>query len=164
MEKNINTYLSFMIDNEYFAVNVAKVLEVLLTQKITRVPNVSEEIRGVINFRGEIIPLFETRTVFNLPDRTDTDRFVIIVLEITTASGNSVIGAVVDRVKDVIEIEPKSIMPVPKMNIRIKAELISGIYKLKEDFVMLLNVDKMFSDEEIELMNNLAVLPTEKTT
>ncbi len=164
MEKNINTYLSFMIDNEYFAVNVAKVLEVLLTQKITRVPNVSEEIRGVINFRGEIIPLFETRTVFNLPDRTDIDRFVIIVLEITTATGNSVIGAVVDRVKDVINIEPKDIMPVPKMNIRIKAELISGIYKLKEDFVMLLNVDKMFTDEEIELMNNLAVLPTEKTT
>lgn len=164
MEKNINTYLSFMIDNEYFAVSVAKVLEVFLTQKITRVPNVASEISGVINFRGEIIPLFETRAIFNLPNRTDNERFVIIVLEITTATGNSVIGAVVDRVKDVINIEPKDIIPVPKMNIRIKAELISGIYKLKEDFVMLLNVDKMFTDEEIELMNNLADLPEQKTT
>jgi purine-binding chemotaxis protein CheW len=153
----INTYLSFLIDNEYFAVNVAKVLEVLQMQKITRVPNVADDIKGVINFRGEIIPVFETRTRFGLPDRNITDKYVVIVLEITSNDNTSLIGAIADKVKDVITIEQKDIMPVPKMKTKIRAELITGILKLKEDFIMLLDVNKMFSEQEIEALSELVL-------
>lgn len=152
----INTFLSFIIDNEYFAVNVGKVLEVLQKQKVTRVPNVTDDIVGVTNFRGEIIPVFETRTRFGLPNRETNDKYVIIVLEITVNSTKSIIGAMADRVKDVINIEENDILAVPKMSNKIKEELISGIYKQKEDFIMLLDVDKMFSEQEIQTMSELS--------
>jgi len=152
----INTFLSFLIDNEYFAVNVGKVLEVLQKQKVTRVPNVTDDIVGVTNFRGEIIPVFETRTRFGLPNRDTKDKYVIIVLEITINNTTSIIGAMADRVKDVINIEESEILAVPKMSNKIKEELISGIYKQKEDYIMLLDVDKMFSEQEIQTMSELS--------
>ncbi len=156
---DINTYLSFMIDSEYFAVNVGKVLEVLLTQKITRVPNVDADIKGVINFRGEIIPVFETRSRFALPNRNTNDKFVIIVLEIQKSGVSKIIGTIVDKVKDVISFDKKEIMAVPKMNSKIKEELISGIFKLSDDFIMLLDIDKMFSEKEFETITE-AILET----
>ncbi|HAN77349.1 MAG TPA: hypothetical protein DCQ31_06025 [Bacteroidales bacterium] len=148
--QKISTYLSFIIDNEYFAVNVGKVLEVLLSQKITRIPNVSNEIKGVINFRGEIIPLFETRSLFGVPNRNENEKLVVIVLEIASEAGTAVIGAMADKVKDVITIEPAAVLPVPKMHSRINTDYISGIYQLNDKFIMLLDVDKMFNDSEIE--------------
>jgi purine-binding chemotaxis protein CheW len=151
----IKTYLSFIIDNEYFAVNVSKVLEVLQSQKITRVPNVSNDIKGVINIRGEIIPVFEMRTRFGLPDRALDDKYVIIVLEITSKNTKSVIGAIANRVKDVITIENNDIMAVPKMNTKINVDLITGIIKLKDDFIMMLDVDKMFSEQELEVLSQM---------
>lgn len=155
--QKINTYLSFIIDNEYFAVNVGKVLEVLLSQKITRIPNVSNEIKGVINFRGEIIPLFETRSLFGLPNRGENEKFVVIVLEIAAENGTAIIGAMADKVKDVITIETEKILPVPKMHSRINTELISGIFQQNDKFIMLLDVDKMFSDNEIEIMTKALI-------
>ncbi len=158
MENNIikiNTYLSFMIDNEYFAINVGKVLEVLRKQKITRVPNIGNDLKGVINFRGEIIPVFETRTRFGLQDRNAEETYVVIVLELTTSGKKSIIGAMADKVKDVIEIDDKDIMPVPKISSKIKEELITGIVKQKDDYILMLDVDKMFSEQEIGEMNEL---------
>ena len=152
MITNINsscTYLSFLINNEYFAVNVSKVLEVLQKQKITRVPNVTDEIKGVTNFRGEIIPVFETRVRFGLPERMEAEKYVIIVLEVTINNIKSVIGTIADKVMNVISIEDKEIMPVPKMNKKFNEEFISGIYKHNDDFILLLEVDKMFSEHEI---------------
>ena len=148
----VNTYLSFQIENEYFAVNVSKVLEVLQKQKITRVPNAVKDIRGVTNFRGEIIPVFETRSRFGLPDRPIDDKFVIIVLEITKNDTKTIIGAIADRVRDVINIQDKDLLAVPKMGNRLKEELLLAIYKLKEEFIMLLDVDKMFLEKEIKAL------------
>jgi len=144
-----------MIDNEYFAINVGKVLEVLRKQKITRVPNIGNDLKGVINFRGEIIPVFETRTRFGLQDRNAEETYVVIVLELTTSGKKSIIGAMADKVKDVIEIDDKDIMPVPKISSKIKEELITGIVKQKDDYILMLDVDKMFSEQEIGEMNEL---------
>lgn len=151
-----DTYLSFMIDNEFFAVTVGKVLEVLQKQKITRVPNVTDDIVGVTNFRGDIIPVFETRTRFGLPNRGALDKHVIIVIEITVNNNTSTIGAMADKVKDVINIEEKDILEVPKMSNKIKEDLISGIYKQKEDYIMLLDVDKMFSEQEVQALSEIS--------
>jgi purine-binding chemotaxis protein CheW len=139
-----------MINEEYFAVNVGKVLEVLQKQKITRVPNAIDDIVGVTNFRGDIIPVFETRKRFNLPPRETDQKYVIIVLEVERDENKSIIGAITDKVKDVINIDDKAILPVPRMNNGIKEDLISGIFKLNEDYIMLLDVDKLFSEQEIK--------------
>lgn len=147
---NTHTFLSFVIDNEYFAVNVIKVLEVLQKQKITRVPNVTNDIKGVTNFRGEIIPVFETRTRFGLPDRAVDEKYVIIVLEITISNNKSVIGAIADKVKDVISFTDNEILAVPKLKSKFQEGILSGIYKLNNDYILLLEVDKLFSEEELQ--------------
>lgn len=150
---SINTYLSLVIDKEYFAVNVGKVLEVLQMQKINRIPNVTEDIKGVTNFRGEIIPVFDTRIRFALPEREQSEKYVIMVLEIAFNENKSIIGAIVDKVKDVFTIDESEILPVPKMTASLREEFIFGIYKFKNDFVMLLDVDKMFSFQEKQLIS-----------
>ena len=144
-----NTYLSFIVCNELFAVNVTKVLEVLQKQHITKVPNVPQYIKGIINFRGEVVPVFESRVKFNLPERDDNDNYVVIVLDLE-GSGESVrIGALVDKVKDVINIDDNEIKPVPKMSTEFNSDFLKGIYKLRDSFVLLLDIDKVFSTSEI---------------
>lgn len=149
--KEINTFLSFVIDNELFAVSVGKVLEVLQKQKITRVPNVTDDILGVTNFRGDIIPVFETRRKFGISFNEHWEKYVIIVIEINANEQKKVIGAKADKVKDVITIDDKDILEVPKMSNKFKEEVISGIFKKNNDYIMLLDIDKMFTEQEIQL-------------
>jgi purine-binding chemotaxis protein CheW len=146
-----NTFLSFTVYLELFAVNVSKVLEVLQNQHITQVPNVPDYIKGIINFRGEIVPLFEARIKFNLPERED-NKYVIIVLDLLDEGEPFRIGVIVDRVRDVISIDDSDIKPVPKMNGNFNTDFIKGIYKLNEGFIMLLDVEKVFSDDEIIML------------
>ncbi len=152
-----NTYLSFIINNEYFAVNVGKVLEVLLKPKITRVPNVTEDISGVINFRGEIIPAYETRIRFDLPNRKAGDKLMVIVLEIEKENIKATIGAIVDSVKDVISINKNEILAVPKMQSKTKEKFVTGFVKFKENYFLMLDVDKMFSEQELEEAKVLSI-------
>ena len=152
-----NTYLSFIINNEYFAVNVGKVLEVLLKPKITRVPNAPKDISGVINFRGEIIPAYETRVCFELPDRKADDKLMIIVLEIEKENIKTTIGAIVDKVKDVITIQKNEILAVPKMKSSAKEKFITGFVKLKENYFLILDMDKVFSEQELQEAKALSI-------
>ena len=144
-----NTYLSFIVCDELFAVNVSKVLEVLQKQHITHVPNAPNYIRGIINFRGEVVPVFESRIKFNLPDRNDEAAFVIIVLDLSKEGEVFRIGAIVDRVKDVINIEDAEIKPVPAMSKEFNTDFLNGIFKLNNDFIMLLDVEKVFTGDEL---------------
>jgi purine-binding chemotaxis protein CheW len=144
-----NTYLSFLVCGEKYAVNVSKVLEVLQKQYITKVPNAPSYIHGIINFRGDVVPVFETRGKFSLPDRPDDLSYVIIVLDLSQENENFRIGAIVDKVKDVISIDDTEIKPVPRMSSSFKTEFLQGIYKLNEEFILMLDVEKVFTDEEL---------------
>ncbi len=148
-KKNKSTYLSFVINNEMFAISVSKVLEVLQKQKIARVPNAPEHVRGVINFRGEIVPVFETRTKFGLPDRAEAEKYVVIVLQLQSKNDTTTIGAVVDAVKDVLTIAESEIKPVPKMSSNFNTEFLDGIAKINDQFTMLLNADKVFLEVKL---------------
>jgi purine-binding chemotaxis protein CheW len=143
-----NTFLSFVVHEELFAVNVQKVLEVLQQQHITRVPNAPDYIKGIINFRGEVVPVFETRTKFNLPQREADKEYVIIVLDLSNDTEFFRVGAIVDKVKDVINIEDTEIKPVPAMSKDFDSSFLKGIFKLQDNFIMLLDIDKIFSSEE----------------
>lgn len=154
----MSTYLSFVVHNELFAINVSKVLEVLQQQNLTRVPNAPEYIRGIINFRGEIVPVFETRTKFNLPQREDENNFVIIVVDLSTDTEIYRVGAIVDKVKDVINIDEAEIKPIPAMSKDFNTSFLQGIFKLQHDFIMLLNVEKLFSSEELMSITEASTL------
>jgi purine-binding chemotaxis protein CheW len=150
-----NTYLSFVICGELFAVNVEKVLEVLQKQHITHVPNAPNFIRGIINFRGEVLPVFESRIKFSLPDRTIDSPFVIIVLDLSKDGEVFRAGTIVDRVKDVFVIDDSEIKPVPAMSKEFNANFLKGIYKKHNDFIMLLDAEKVFSGDELSAIKEV---------
>ena len=143
------TYLSFTICGDHYAVNVAKVLEVLQEEHITPVPNAPLYIRGIINFRGDVVPVFETRVRFNLADRDVNEAYNIIVLDVSEGADMFRLGAVVDKVKDVINIDDADIKPVPTMSKEFNADFLQGIYKLGNEFIMLLNIEKVFAGSEL---------------
>lgn len=144
-------YLSFLICNELFAISVLKVLEVLQKQPITRIPNAPGYIMGIINFRGEVVPVFDTRIRFNQDQRSESDPFVIIVLDLFRDDGTFMqIGAVVDGVRDVITFADNEIKPLPSMDNRFDSSFISGVVNADERFILLLNIDKIFSSSEVE--------------
>lgn len=142
-----NTYLSFTVCDELFAVNVINVLEVLQKQHITHVPNAPNHIKGIINFRGDVVPVFESRAKFNLAPRPEEASYVIIVLDLSNEGDIFRIGTIVDRVRDVIIIDEADIKPVPVMSKDFNTELFHGIFKLNESFILLLNAEKVFSNE-----------------
>lgn len=152
-----STYLSFIVCDELFAVNVTNVLEVLQKQRITHVPNAPDYIKGIINFRGDVVPVFESRNKFNLPPRSDESSYVVIVFDLSKGSEILRIGTVVDKVKDVITIDDNQIKPVPTMSKDFNTDFLLGIFKQHNDFIMLLNVAKVFTSDEIEAIKETGV-------
>ncbi len=147
------SYLSFLLYKEIFAIDVINVLEVLEKQTITFVPDTPEYIVGVVNFRGEILPVIESRLKFNMPVRQEA-KYVIVVLDLILNGKKQLIGAIVDSVVDVIEISDNEIQDVPEMGSNYQAEYIKGMLKTKNSFTMILNIHKVFSKHESESISN----------
>lgn len=156
MEKQNNkeVFLSFKLGNELFAVSVKKVLEVIQNQELTEVPETPDFILGVINFRGEIVPVADTRCKFKLPPLQVKEKYVIIIMELQFNDETILIGTTADTVKDVIEIASDEIKTVPSMGSHINPEFISGMVHLNDKFIMILDVDKVFSLHEISVLTN----------
>ncbi|MDP4266733.1 MAG: chemotaxis protein CheW [Bacteroidota bacterium] len=148
------SYLAFRLDEEIFAVGVAKVLEILEMQPITKVPKTPKYMRGVINMRGEVIPVVDTRLKFNMPMTEDTIRTVIIVLELQIKNKKVVLGAIADSVNEVMEISDNEIREVPDIGSKYNTEFIMGMVKSGEYFIMILDIDKVFSMEDITMIKN----------
>jgi purine-binding chemotaxis protein CheW len=151
-KKKKNAFLSFKIGKETFAVSVQKALEVLEKQYITQIPNAPTYVEGVINFRGHIIPVIDTRIKFNLPKREADDKYVVIVFDLLIENRKMLIGAIADSVQDVIAIDDSSIMEVPELGFNYNSEYILGMIKNENSFTMILNIDRVFSTEEVNLM------------
>jgi purine-binding chemotaxis protein CheW len=152
-KKKKNTFLSFRIGKETFAVSVQKALEVLEKQYITRVPNVPAYIEGVINFRGKIIPVLDARLKFNLPKREKDEKYVVIVFDLLVEDKKMVIGAMADSVHDVIAFDEANILEVPELGFNYNAEFILGMLKNEDSFTMILDIDKVFSSDEVTIIN-----------
>lgn len=146
-----NTFLSFRIGKETFAVSVQKALEVLEKQNITEVPNAPVYIEGVINFRGNIIPVIDTRVKFNLPKNEDT-KYVIIVFDLQINDKKMLVGAKVDSVSDVISIDESSIIPVSELGFHFNTEYLLGMLKIENSFTMILDIDKVFASTDVQLL------------
>ena len=154
-------YLSFKLNNELFAVNAFKVLEVLEQQDITEIPQTPDYVLGVINFRGEILPVFDTRVKFNMPAREARQKFVIVVLDLIVDGQKVLVGTTADGVKDVIEVDEKEIKEVPEVGSSFNIEFLDGILHRDNGFIMMLNVDKVYAAENVDLLLNAALLPGE---
>jgi purine-binding chemotaxis protein CheW len=143
-----STYLSFTIFGDLYAVPVEKVLEVLEKQEFTIVPNAPPVIKGILNFRGNAIPLYDSRTKFNLPVLEADSNFVIVVIDLIVENDSYHVGAIVDKVQDVLQLNDDEIKPVPPMSKEYNAEYLKGIANIGGKFILLIDVDKIFNSSE----------------
>lgn len=159
----INSYLSFKLGEEEFAAHVGKVLNILEMTKITEVPKAPSYMKGVINLRGTVLPVIDTRIKFGMPPTVYTTNTCIIVLDIDMDGESIHVGALVDSVQAVLEIEKAQIMPPPSIGSKYKSEFIEGVANIDDKFIMILNMDMVFSSDEITSMKDKTE-ETEKTT
>jgi len=152
--KHKNTFLSFQIGKEIFAISVKKVLEVLEKQRITEVPDVPDFVKGVINFRGDILPVIDTRLKFKIAS-IDQENFVIIVMEISENDKNMRVCAIVDSVHDVIAVDDSEIKPIPELGLKYRKDFLTGMIKTETSFIMILDINQVFTFEEIEIISEL---------
>ncbi|NJK98462.1 MAG: chemotaxis protein CheW [Bacteroidales bacterium] len=150
----INSYLTFKLEDEIFGANVSKVLNILEMTKITKVPKAPNYMKGVINLRGAVLPLIDTRIKFDMGETTYTTNTCILVLDIDMGGESVHVGALVDSVQEVIEIDEATIQPPPSIGSKYKSEFIEGMAKVNEEFIMLLNMDLIFSTDELSLLRD----------
>lgn len=142
-------FITFRLGDELFAVNVTQVREVLDLTPITKVPTAPAFMRGIVNVRGSAIAVVDLRQRFDLPAAGPTVNTRILVLELEIAGEHAVLGGIADSVHEVIELEPGQIMPPPSIAMRWRSEFIQGIGKRDDDFIILLDLNAVFSAGEM---------------
>lgn len=145
----INSYLSFNLGEEEFAAHVGKVLNILEMTKITEVPKAPDYMKGVINLRGTVLPVVDIRIKFGMTPTEYTTNTCIVVMEVEMEGEMVKVGALVDSVQAVLELDEAQIQPPPSIGSKYKSEFIYGMAKVEEKFIMLLNMEKVFSSDEI---------------
>ncbi|MBF0444268.1 MAG: purine-binding chemotaxis protein CheW [Magnetococcales bacterium] len=142
-------FLTFLLDGEVFAVDIAKIREVLEFTSVTKVPRTPPFMRGVINLRGSVVPVVDLRAKFHMPIGENTVNTCIIILEIAIEDGITIMGAIADSVQEVIKLEADQIDLPPKLGTRLPSDFLVGVGKQDANFIMILNVDKILSAEEL---------------
>jgi len=142
-------YLTFKLADEIFALDVAKVREILEQSSITKVPQTPEFMRGVINLRGSVVPVIDMRLKFGMSATEQTVNTCIIVAEVQMEDEVIVLGALADSVQEVIEMEPEQIEAAPHIGTRLNTDFIRGMGKHDSRFIMILDIDKVFTSDEL---------------
>lgn len=147
-------FLTFILGQEEYGVDILRVQEIRGWQQVTRVPNAPSYLLGVLNLRGTIVPIIDMRMRFNLDKVEYNPVTVIIVLSVKTANGSHVFGVVVDGVSDVLDVMPGDIKPAPELGGAADTDFISGLATLNERMVMLLDIDKLLRTDELAALQN----------
>jgi purine-binding chemotaxis protein CheW len=143
-----NLYLTFRVGEEDFGIEIVYVTEIVGMQNITEVPDMPSFVKGVINLRGQVIPVIDVRLRFKLESRKYDDRTCVIVVNVK----DTVIGLIVDTVSEVINIPEEQISPPPKVNRSEARRYIHGMGKVDDEVKILLDVEKLFWESEMEAM------------
>ena len=149
------TYLTFDLGSELFAVDVRSVREVLDSNTVTRVPRMPDYVRGVINLRGGVVPVIDLRLKFGMEVVEDSVDTCIIVMEITLDGESTVVGGLADSVKEVFDIDPDQIEPPPRIGTNLDTDFIRGMGKHQDRFVIILDIDKVLSADELVLLDGV---------
>ncbi len=145
-------YLTFKLQEEVFAVDISQVREVLELDKVTKVPQTPEMMRGVINLRGAVVPVIDMRLKFGMGETEKTVDTCIIIVEIAIDNETTLIGALADSVQEVMDLDEDQIEPPPKIGTRLNTDLIKGMGKRDEEFIIILDIEKIFTLEELDMV------------
>ena len=143
--------VTFSIGEEEFGVNILKVQEIIRTMEITKVPRAPDFVEGVINLRGKVIPIIDLRRRFGLAPRGHDKNTRIIVIEIN----NIIVGFVVDAVSEVLRIPASTVEPPPPMVAGVESDYVSGVGKLQDRLLIMLDLDRLLSSEDMEALSCL---------
>jgi len=146
---NVNSYLIFKIEDERFAALADNIVNILGYQHITKVPKAPIYMKGVINLRGTVLPVIDTRIKFDMNPTEFTDKTCIVVLDLKVNGEIIHIGALVDSVDSVYKIAKNNIEETPNIGTGYRSEFITGIATVDKDFVMILDLVKLFTMDEI---------------
>jgi purine-binding chemotaxis protein CheW len=142
-------YITFLLDREEYALELLKVKEIIAYRSLTRVPRMGGFIKGILNLRGVIIPVFDPREKFGLSARDYDAHTVIFILELA----GRLFGLIVDAASDVIELETKDVQPTPAFSTPIQSDYIQGIGSVEDRLVILLNADCLLNDQEMAALD-----------
>jgi len=148
----VNQYLAFHLEKEVFAFDISRVREVLEFTAVTKVPQTPDMMKGVINLRGSVVPVVDLRIKFGMGETEKTVNTVIIIIEIELDKTSTMIGALVDSVKEVIDLDSEHIEQPPKIGTKLNTEFIKGMGKQDNQFLIILDIEKVFSSEELDFV------------
>jgi purine-binding chemotaxis protein CheW len=149
---DIKSYLTFRLGEEIFACHVNKLLSILEIPKITEVPGSPKYMKGIIDLRGKVLPLIDIRIKLKMPPVEFTKDTCIVVMDINLDSDNLLLGVLVDAVVEVMEFDNDKILPPPNLGKKYHSKFIYGIVKREDKFIMLIDIDKLFSMDEIDYL------------
>jgi purine-binding chemotaxis protein CheW len=142
-------YLTFTLEDEVFATDIAQVREVLEYSQVTKIPRTPEYMRGVINLRGHVVPVLDLKLRFGMNITESTVNTCVIIVEIRIGDEPTIIGALADSVQEVIDMDPSTIQPAPKIGTKLNTDFIKGMGKRDEKFVIILDIERIFSTDEL---------------
>ena len=155
-------YLTFTLDGEAFATEITKVREVLEYTEVTRVPRAPEFMQGVINLRGNVVPVIDLRLQFGMAVCENTVDTCIIIIEVNIDGHTTVLGALADSVQEVIELHSDQMEPAPALGTRVNNRFIQAMGKTHDDrFIIVLDMDNVFSLDQIQQVENNGVQTNE---
>jgi len=145
-------YLTFKLDQETYALDITQVREVLDFSEVTKVPRMPEFMRGVINLRGGVVPVVDLRLKFGMTRTEKTIDTCIIIIDLAIEGETTLLGALADSVQEVMTMEPDQILAPPKIGTRLNTEFIKGMGKRNDEFVIIVDIDKVFSLDEMAVL------------
>ena len=154
-------YLTFSLGDEMFAVGILNVKEIIEYGHLTEIPMMPAFIRGVINLRGSVVPVIDLAARFGSRTTAVSRRTCIVIVEVSEGDQLHDIGILVDAVSEVLDIPAGEIEPPPSFGAKIRADFIFGMGKVGGRFVIILNIDKVLSVEEIAILTATTGSPTE---
>ncbi|MDQ7838024.1 MAG: chemotaxis protein CheW [Thermodesulfobacteriota bacterium] len=153
---DIKQYLTFVLGGENFALETSRVKEVLEYTTITRIPRMPDFLCGVINLRGNVVPVMDMRLKLGMPSAGRTVDTCIVIVEVDFDDESATIGCLVDSVKEVLEIAANEIEPPPKMGMRLGTDFIQGMARQGESFIIILDINRIIAAEDIMLLQGAA--------
>jgi purine-binding chemotaxis protein CheW len=151
-----NQYLTFLLDDEYYGLEILRVQEIRGWTPVTNVPNTPAYIKGVLNLRGAIVPIIDMRERFHLELKPYSNTTVVIVASVQSESGQKTFGMVVDGVSDVLDLPADQIKPSPDFGTAIHTDFIRGLAASDDQMVMLLDIDLLLNSNEIETVTRIS--------
>lgn len=150
-QTEVSQFVTFTLAKEEYGITITKVQEIIGYQGFTRIPNVPDFIRGVLNLRGTVVPVIDLRKKFKMEAKEYNKFTVIIILE----TMERIMGIIVDAISDVVSLQSEDIQDTPSFNVKVRTDFILGMGKKDDTLIIILDMDKVLSQEELDIIDSV---------